>query len=788
MKKDVKSLFDEGFAIHWLKPKSKIPVKSGWTSGNRDDYETLKKEFKKGYNVGVRLGSASVIEDALGDKSFLAVIDVDVKSDKPEHLQECMNRLKEIAPKNSLSVLSGRGNGSKHIYVRTREPQTPFRYAQSKHKVLVSMPSVKPSKYELKNLPPETLKAGLRLRPAWEISIMGEGQQVVLPPSIHPDSKKRYQWENEKAPIAFKNFKGVTAEKKETESSDVSFKEFKKKFRLCDFNAEESKLNPDDKALLINGVKSEDRSAEAFGIAQKLLSLGYSKNEILSCLTNTDYFLGSVGYDHTQSSDRVRAAYWVFKYTLKKADTSVKERTEEKITGVLENFEDVSHNPPNLKLSAEETEKEAKELEKNLSWQDRISRAGQGKPTDPPKNTMRNILLILNGVMDTGLTGPFIGRNQFTIEDKWLQDTPWGCKEGRTVTDSDSLRIKDWLSKKFRMEPAKEKIEECLILMAERNGFHPVKEYLETLRWDGIERIDTWLSDYLGAEGPKEYIKTIGSKTLVAMVARIYRPGIKFDQVLILEGKQNIGKSYTARILAGDDWFSDSSLNIADKDAVVNMQGVWVYELGEMAVMNRFHVNQMKEFISRSTDRIRPPYGKRMISYPRQTIFIGTTNNDEYLKDKTGNRRFWPVKVGVTKEVDLEWLREDRDQLLAEAVQRFLNGETLYIDNPDIRDITEKEQLQRVESDELESMISEYLNNLKIKNTEIEEKSGKWLLGSHGPFRISDLMENSTIFTGLKNDRQTQMRVAGCLKNLGFDKKTTSFGSVNGKFWIKNDE
>jgi predicted P-loop ATPase len=200
-------------------------------------------------------------------------------------------------------------------------------------------------------------------------------------------------------------------------------------------------------------------------------------------------------------------------------------------------------------------------------------------------------------------------------------------------------------------------------LVARERSFHPVLNYLDSLEWDNKCRLDGWLSKYLGAiETP--YTQSIGRSALIGAVARIRNPGCKVDTVPIIEGRQGLGKSSAARVLF-DPWFSDELADLGGKDAAMQTQGMWLIEISELDAMSRSEVSRIKAFISRSTDRFRPPYGSRVIESPRSCVFWGTTNSDAYLKDETGGRRFWPIKAG---RINIDALAAARDQLWAENV------------------------------------------------------------------------------------------------------------------------
>lgn len=271
-------------------------------------------------------------------------------------------------------------------------------------------------------------------------------------------------------------------------------------------------------------------------------------------------------------------------------------------------------------------------------------------------------------------------------------------KSGKRVGDDDIVFIKHYLAVNHRFEPSVTLIGESIIIVARENSIHPVRDYLNSLKWDGKERLKNWLTTSAGV-AENAYTVCVGIKTLVGAVARVFVPGIKFDYMLILEGPQGIGKSTLVKILSGD-WYTAVSLTDTDKDTIDAMLGAWVIENEEMVCFTKQEIERVKAFLSRSTDRVRLSYGRRSQDFPRQSIFMGTMNpagDTDYLRDPTGNRRFWPVLC--TKKIDQVWLRENRDQLFAEAVVRFKAGEKLWIDDPEAEEIMENEQDVRQSKD-----------------------------------------------------------------------------------------
>lgn len=309
------------------------------------------------------------------------------------------------------------------------------------------------------------------------------------------------------------------------------------------------------------------------------------------------------------------------------------------------------------------------------SWMENLTR----NRSNQIESTTANILLILENAR--GLKNN-IRKNYFSHCIEVKNDLPW--RRVRYTTDKewnndDEARLRVYLDKYYGIQ-GKEKIISCFTEVINCHGYHPVRDYLSGLRWDGVSRAETLLIDYLGAEDT-ELTRNITKKFLAAAVARVYKPGIKFDYVTVLQGREGIGKSTIIAKLAGAEWFNESMTDIGSKDAMEAMQGSWLIELGELQAIKRSEVEATKAFISRQTDTFRPAYGRVRESHPRQCIFFATTNEDKFLKGYDGNRRFWIVACNGDAEKDVFAIDDTlRDQIWAEAVQMFKNGEALYLD------------------------------------------------------------------------------------------------------------
>lgn len=323
--------------------------------------------------------------------------------------------------------------------------------------------------------------------------------------------------------------------------------------------------------------------------------------------------------------------------------------------------------------------------------------------------TLSNISVIighddnLKGIMFNELSGYF----------DTIRPLPWRESTGGW-TQNDFACLELYLEQTYGIYSPARCRDALTAYLATSRRYHPIKKYLEKLRWDGRERLDSILIDYLDAEDSR-YTRMVTRKTLTAAIARIYEPGIKFDHVLILCGMQGIGKSTLFSMLGGP-WYSDSMTisDMKDKTACEKMQGIWIMELGELAGLRKVDVEIVKSFISRQNDIYRPAYGQYVENHKRSCIIVGTTNADNgFLRDTSGNRRFWPV-ILKRKPGDVWRLSEmDPDQIWAEAYQRYVGKENLYLDTSD-EAVAEKQQREALESDPRAGLIEEYLSDNNI--------------------------------------------------------------------------
>jgi predicted P-loop ATPase len=275
----------------------------------------------------------------------------------------------------------------------------------------------------------------------------------------------------------------------------------------------------------------------------------------------------------------------------------------------------------------------------------------------------------------------------------------------RPVGDEDITVLTEFLQRAGIRRIGRDIVRDAINVRGRELSYHPIREWLKGLVWDGQRRANIWMTTRLGAE-LNSYTQAIGQMFLISLVARIFEPGCKVDYMPVLEGPQGAMNSSACAILGGE-FFSDSLPEIGEgKDVSQHLRGKWLIEIGEMHAMSRVESAQLKAFITRQVERYRPSYGRMEVTEPRQCVFVGTTNKDAYLRDETGGRRFWPVKVG---KIDMEGLATDRDQLFAEAVDLYRGNEPWWPDRDFERAQIAPQQESRYETDAWQDMIETYL-------------------------------------------------------------------------------
>lgn len=326
------------------------------------------------------------------------------------------------------------------------------------------------------------------------------------------------------------------------------------------------------------------------------------------------------------------------------------------------------------------------------------------------KASNKNIVTILEN--DINLKGK-IAYNLFSNRTMVKGDLPWRSisdkVRGDIWQDSDDANLRVYIDITYGIV-APYKINDGLAIIEKKNKYHPIIDYLNSNTWDKVSRVDTLMIDYLGAEDC-EYTRNVTRKMLVAAVSRVFNPGIKFDYMLVLVGRQGIGKSYIINLL-GREWYSDSLNTVYGKEAYEQLQNAWILEMAELSATKKADAEAIKHFISKTEDSYRQAYGRRVDTFKRQCVFFGTTNENEFLKDRTGNRRYWPLMVGVNKPLknlfkDLN--KNEINQIWAEALYLYKCGEKLILEGEVEREANLKQE-QHLESNSKEGMIREFLN------------------------------------------------------------------------------
>ena len=332
----------------------------------------------------------------------------------------------------------------------------------------------------------------------------------------------------------------------------------------------------------------------------------------------------------------------------------------------------------------------------------------------------------------------------------------------RPLNDTDITDVVEYLQHHGLKRIAREVVRDAVLARARDCAFHPVRNYLEALTWDETKRLHIWLAIRLGTE-LAPYTQKIGAMFLLAMVARIFEPGCKADYMLVLEGPQGALKSSACAVLGGE-FFSDNMPEVGEgKDVSQHLNGKWLIEIAEMHAMSKVETAHLKAFITRTTERYRPSYGRMEVIQERQCVFIGTTNRDTYLRDETGGRRFWPVRVG---KIDIDGLAADRDQLFAEAVHLYRAGAEWWPDREFEQTHIAPQQAARYEADVWEENIAKYLEE-------------------HPRVTVGEIAKEALSIQTAKIGTADQRRIAAALERLGWQRERAGCDWQGKRWWAK---
>lgn len=332
-------------------------------------------------------------------------------------------------------------------------------------------------------------------------------------------------------------------------------------------------------------------------------------------------------------------------------------------------------------------------------------------------------------------------------------------------SDEDTTYAQSWLNKALNFGPSREMVRAAVNYVADENRFHPVRDYLSGLTWDGHQRLPTLLTRFFGA-ADTPYAAEVGKRFLIAAVARALRPGCKVDTMLVLEGKQGAKKSSGMRALFGADWFSDTMPNLArENEGALAIRGVWGQELPELDALKGANVTAVKAFLSKQADRAREPYKPTYRDYLRQCVFIGTTNDNHYLTDRSGNRRYWPVEC---KRIDIEAISANRDQLWAEARTRFEVGEKWWLDTDELDGVAREQQRERETREPWFELVAKWLEDPTLY---VPGQDGRTRLHPHQGLTTAEILMGAlNIRPGDIGPMQTQ-RVGYVLKKLNWERR-----------------
>lgn len=731
------ALSEHGVAVHWLHPRQKRPIGNDWSEKPVHTPKSLEKSYRDGNNVGIRLGQPSHVHGL-----YLQAFDLDIRDESL--IEDAYAAFDEILPgwdEKFPWVRSGSGGKSRHVYFFAEKPLRSKKLAHSKEK---------------------WTDANGKEHWAWEIELFGTGKQVAAPPSIHPDTGKPYVWKREIDFRAIKNGYGPIVDQdvidgwqavsdeadsersstRDDEDSSLSLSELNARKRIgLELDQAEDYLNDlpeewcDDhdtwvkvgmalhhefrgakEALALwdewssNSAKYEDNACDhrwrSFGKNKKLRPVRFAtiiQAAALADLKNYDPDVDDTG----SNDDEVDPNAWVSKLSLD---------DNGKVKVTVDNLQIIFANDVRFKGV----------FAKNLFSGENVIRKVPGVRKARREKDQPNFRQL--------------DSDQFALPSERLK------RDGRPLEDTheDEMRaLLDAPPKRggYGIRPADRDIRAVLNIQCVRNAFHPVREYLEALEWDGKERVETVFIDYLGCPDTP-YYRQCAKLFFLAAVARIYQPGHKFDYVPIIEGPQGIRKSEFVKVVALREWFTELNVDFDNSQKVVEaLGGAWIAEIPELNQFGRAEIGSIKAFFSQGEEKVREAYGRKAKRFERQSVYIGTTNDREYLRDPTGNRRFWPIQTNLPGVIDTDKLEKNIGRIWAEALEMYrdlaadypLGKLPLYLKGSDAKnEALELQESRRVETqtDGWAGMIGAWANT-RVPQSVIDGKGEEFV--SDGP-------------------------------------------------------
>jgi hypothetical protein len=641
-----KRLSNLGVSLIPLLPKSKIPFEQGWTQADTYTWTQLQPTLKPDSNVGIRSGYPS----KLVNNDYLICIDLDISD--PTKADEAYEALEKFFPeyKNSLTVKSGSNSGlSRHFLLTTDKPIASKVVTRSQGKYLKG----------------ETLKS------CWQIEVIANSKQFVAVGSIHPDGNSYIPLEPDK----FERFL------QEVQSKERTFN-FISNARLSELVFVKPKDDSFEEKTIIE-LKTIEEIKDILSRLPPDYATPYESWFETACALHHQF----------EGSDIGLGLFKEFSATSPNYNEAGCERTWGSIKG----------NPNRDRTTLGTIIKVGNEYSDGIAyskalgdndipaedklWMNRLDRVKvtfKRNGLALVKPSLKNIVLILQNdkrfaglIWQNTLSGRTVFRRSLlALTEGMFKMVPTDPFNGDEWADKHDMNLlmfflsgKDpsaWYMPTLSVNTLAQAINQVGVL----NPFHPIQEYLKSQPWDGQERLDTCLITFLGCED-NAYTRDLSRKFLTGAVARVFEPGCKFDMTMIIEGLQGIMKSTFIEVLAvNSKWYATTVYTggLGASKIVENIQSKWFIELSEMTGMRSADITELKHFLSNTTDRMRLPYDRRSMDFPRQCVFIGTTNEFDYLHDKTGNRRFHPIEA---KSVDITNLREQLPQLWAEAYRAY---------------------------------------------------------------------------------------------------------------------
>jgi len=688
------SLLGLGFSVHWLHKKQKRPVGKDWQNAPVPTAAQLSHSYESGFNLGVRLGEPSRVADNL----YLHVIDADIRMS--DQADEALAKLRELLPVNPDTlpmVRSGSGGASFHLYFVTTKPfrSKMLAHSDGKHRTADGV-----------------------WHKDWELELYGTGKQVVLPPSIHP-SGKPYVWERQFDAFEME-FEGAYT----IDADDLTALAVIEQDSFQYESVPPLDFKPGRMESLLDDVPVSDLHYDDWlRLGQALHhQLGGTEEGFQLWLKHTQR---SEKHDGKNSTVRTMRMKWrsFGKYrgrpvTMATISQWAQEARADAMAAEFEELEDLDDEVVGSDIdfdslfdgdgsdsdggdtddSDSDTTSPAKPEDAiddgelpDIHWSKLLDKTEEGTI----KGTLHNITLI---VQNDPRTKGIIRKNVFaeklvqfgkpgkrkkkavTLPTLQLVGEMWNMRDpinGDPWNDSRDALLRRMIEAPviqggYGLKVSDRDLASAIDITGSDNAFHPVRDYLKSLTWDGVPRMDRLFIDYVKTPD-NAYYRSIARLTLVAGVTRVFEPGAKFDFAPILEGLQGRRKSTFIKVL-GKHWSAELDGDFADDRSMIEkMLGNWVLEIPELSAFGKAEVNHIKAFMSRQEDRARLAYDRRVTIFQRQCIFMGSTNDKKYLKDETGGRRFWPVEctLGPDEEIDTDTLEQNVDQLWAEAYDEY---------------------------------------------------------------------------------------------------------------------